>query len=223
MLVSGCASFRPGLDRQALLDGTRIPTAEQTIEGVTLYVEEFATPGKSKLAFDSDVASSGVVPLLIRIENKTSSDLRIPAEAVKAYIGDQPLSRLTGEKAAREAANRDYVGKALGWTLLAGPFAIVAWPGTIVGSAVHTRNVNSRIIQHFRILEFTGSIARANQSVGGFVYYQIPADAKSLQNIADTKAIQDLRLELTATGELEAQSLRFNVPLPLLKLSPPPS
>jgi hypothetical protein len=223
ILVSGCASFRPGFDRQALLDGTRIPTAEQTIEGVTLSIEEFATAAKSKLAFDSDVASSGVIPLLIRIENKTSSDLRIPAEAVKAYIGDQLLSRLTGEKAAREAATRDYVGKALGWTVLAGPFAIVAWPGTIVGSAVHTRNVNSRIIQHFRILEFTGSIARANQSVGGFVYYQIPADTKLLQNIAETKAIHDLRVELIATGELEAQSLRFNVPLPLLKLSPPPS
>jgi hypothetical protein len=223
MLVSGCAGFRPGLDRQALLEGTRIPTTEQTIEGVTVSIEEFATPAKSKLAFDSDVASSGVVPLLIRIENKTSSDLRIPAEAVKAYIGDQLLSRLTGEKAAREAATRDYVGKALGWTVLAGPFAIVAWPGTIVGSAVHTRNVNSRIIQHFRILEFTGSIARANQSVGGFVYYQIPADTKLLQNIAETKAIHDLRVELIATGELEAQSLRFNVPLPLLKLSPPPS
>jgi hypothetical protein len=222
MLVSGCAGFRPGLDRQALLEGTRIPTTEQTIEGVTVSIEEFATPAKSKLAFDSEVASSGVVPLFIRIENKTSADLRIPAEAVKAYIGNQPLARLTGEKAAREAATRDYVGKALGWTVLAGPFAIVAWPGTIIGSAVHTRNVNSRIIQHFQVLEFTGSIARPHQSVVGFVYYQLPEDAKSLQKIAEAKAIQDLRVEVTATGESQAQTLRFDAPLPLLNLSRPP-
>lgn len=221
MLVSGCASFRPGLDQQALLGGTRIPTTEQTIEGVTLSIEEFATPAKSKLAFDSDVASSGVVPLLIRIENKTPSDLKIPADAVKVYIENQPLSRLDGEKAATEAATRDYVGKALGWTVLAGPFAILAWPGTIIGSAVHTRNVNSRIIQHFKILEFTSSIARPNQPVSGFVYSQIPADTKLLQNIAETKAIQNLRVELTATGEQEAQSVRFDVPLPVLNLLPP--
>ena len=220
MLVSGCASFRPGLDRQALLDGTRIPTTEHTIDGVTLSIEEFVTPAKSKLAFDSDVASSGVVPLLIRIENKTSSNLKIPAEAVNVYIEDQLLSRLTGEKAAREAATRDYVGKALGWTLLAGPAAMVAWPGTIVGSVVHTRNVNSRIIQHFELLEFTSSIARPNQAVTGFVYYQIPGDTKLLQKIAETKAIQNLRVELTASGEEEAQSVRFDVPLPVLNLSP---
>ena len=221
MLVSGCASFRPALDQQALLGGTRIPTTEQTIEGVTLSIEEFATPAKSKLAFDSEVASSGVVPLLIRIENKTSSNLKIPSEAVKVYIENQPLSRLTGAKAATEAATREYVGKAVGWTVLAGPFAILAWPGTIIGSAIHTRNVNSRIIQHFETLEFTGSIARPNQPVGGLVYYQIPADTKLLQNIAETKAIQNLRVELTATGEQEAQSVRFDVPLPSLNLLPP--
>lgn len=144
--------------------------------------------------------------------------MKIPAEAVNTYIEDQPLSRLTGEKAAREAATRDYVGKALGWTLLAGMFAA---PAAFVGSVVHTRNVNSRIIQHFEILEFTSSIARPNEPVGGFVYFQIPADTELLQHVAETKAIQNLRVELTATGEEEAQSVRFDVPLPVLNLSPP--
>jgi len=218
MLVSGCASFKPALDQQALLGGTRIPTTEQTIEGVTLSIEEFATPAKSKLDFDSEVASSGVVPLLIRIENKASSTLKIPAEAVKVYIENQPLSRLTGEKAAREAATRDYVGKALGWTLLAGMFVA---PAAFVGSIVHTRNVNSRIIQDFETLEFTSSIARPNEPVGGFVYYQMPGDTKLLQKIAETKAIQNLRVELTATGEQEGPSVRFDVPLPVIDLSPP--
>jgi hypothetical protein len=106
MLVSGCAGFKPALDQQALLGGTRIPTTEQTIEGVTLSIEEFATPAKSKLAFDSEVASSGVVPLLIRIENKTSSTLKIPAEAVKVYIEPTSISAYWGKSRQRSSYSR---------------------------------------------------------------------------------------------------------------------
>lgn len=221
LLASGCASFRPALDQRALLGGSRIPTVEQTTEGIKLSVEEFATPQKSKLAFDSDVASSGIVPLLLRLENKGAANYKIVPDSVKVLIDNQPLTRLNGEQAAKEAATRDYVGKALGWTVLAGPFAILAWPGTIVGSAVHTRNVNSRIVKHFETLEFTGAIARPNQPVGGFLYYQIPSDTKILQNIAATKAIKNLKVELTAAGDEGAENVKFDVLFPPMNLLPP--
>src|SRR5688500_9397974 len=164
VLTCSCARFQPTLDQKVLFGGTRIPTVVQTQEEITVSIEEFPSADKSKHAFDSDVVSSGVLPILFRIDSKSDAVFKIPAGAIKAYIDNQSLSVLDGETAAKQAATRDYVGKALGWTLLAGPFAILAWPGTIVGSAVHTRNVNSRIVKHFETLEFKGAMVRSKSA-----------------------------------------------------------
>ena len=220
VLICGCARFQPTLDQKVLFGGTRIPTVVQTREEITVSIEEFASVDKSKHAFDSDVASSGVLPILFRIDSKSAAVFKIPPESIKAYIDNQPLTVLDGETAAKQAATRDYVGKALGWTILAGPFAIFAWPGTIVGSAVHTRNVNSRIVKHFETLEFKGAMVRTNQPVSGFLYYQVPADGKFLQSLAESKRLQNLSIEIVAIAEQEGQNVGFNVPLPPIDLSP---
>ena len=219
VLICSCARFQPTLDQQVLFGGTRIPSVAQTREGITVSIEEFASADKSKHAFDSDVISSGVLPLLFRIDSKSDAIFKIPAGSIKASLDNQPLAVLDGETAAKQAATRDYVGKALGWTILAGPFAILAWPGTIVGSAVHTRNVNSRIVKHFETLEFKGAMVRTNQPVSGFVYYQVPTDGKFLQSLAESKTLQNLMVEIVAIPELEGQNLNFNVPLPTINLS----
>lgn len=219
VLTCSCASFNPGLSPDALLGGTRIPTVVQTQEKITVSVEEFASPDKSKRAFDSDVVSSGVLPLFFRIDSKNEAVFKITAESIKAFIDNQPLPVLTGEMAAKQAATRDYVGKALGWTVLAGPFAILAWPGTIIGSAMHTRSVNNRIIRHFENLEFRGAMVRTNEPVNGFVYYQIPTDSKILRSLAETKSLRNLSVEIVAIPEDEGQVVRFSVPLPTIDLS----
>jgi len=219
VLTCSCARFQPTLDQIVLFGGTRIPSVVQTREGITVSIEEFASVNKSKQAFDSDVVSAGVLPLLFRIDSKSDTVFKIPAASIKAYLNNQPLTMLDGETAAKHAATRDYVGKALGWTLLAGPFAILAWPGTIVGSAVHTRNVNSRIVKHFETLEFKGAMVRANQPVSGFVYYQVPTDNKILQTLAETKSLQNLSVEIVAIPDEEGQNVGFNVPLPNIDLS----
>lgn len=214
-----CASFRPSLDQKVLFGGTRIPTVEQSSAGVTLSIEEFASADKSKQAFDSDVIAAGVLPLLFRVDSRNDAAFRIPSSSIKAYLNDQPLETLTGEAAARQAATRDYVGKALGWSVLSGPFIILAWPGTIVGSAVHTRNVNSRIIHHFQVLEFKGAMVRANQPVSGFIYFQVPSESKLLQTLAETKQLQNLKVEVSLGAEQEAQNINFTIPMPSINLS----
>jgi hypothetical protein len=220
--VLSCARFQPTLDQTTLiLGGNRIPSVVKTQAPITVSIEEFASPNKSKQAFDSDVIASGVLPLLFRFDNKGESVFKVPASAVKAYLGGQVLEVMNGETAAKQAATRDYVGKALGWTLLAGPFAIIAWPGTIVGSAMHTRAVNSHIVAHFEKLEFQGAMLRANEPVAGFVYYRVPADKKILESIAETKTLQNLVIEITASPEAEGQDVTFSVPFPGIELSQP--
>ena len=219
VLTCSCARFQPTLDQKVLFGGTRIPTVVQTQEEITVSIEEFASADKSKHAFDSDVVSSGVLPILFRIDSKSDAVFKIPAGAIKAYIDNQSLSVLDGETAAKQAATRDYVGKALGWTILAGPFAILAWPGTIVGSAVHTRNVNSRIVKHFETLEFKGAMVRSNQPVSGFLYYQVPTDGKFLQSLAESKRLQNITIEIVAMPEQEGRNISFNLPLPTIDLS----
>jgi hypothetical protein len=219
LLTCSCAQFRPSLDQKVLFGGTRIPSVVQSQEGITVSIEEFASVNKSKQAFDSDVISSGVLPLLFRIDSKSDAVFKIPPAAIKVYLDNQALAVLDAETAAKQAATRDYFGKALGWTILAGPFAVLAWPGTIVGSAVHTRNVNSRIVNRFETLEFKGAMVRANQAVSGFLYYQVPADSKILQTVAETKSLQNVTIEIIAVPEQEGQNVSFNLRLPSVDLS----
>jgi len=219
LLSSSCATFQPTLDQRVLFGGTRIPNLVQTQDEITVSIEEFASADKSKHAFDADVVSGGVLPILFRIESRSDAVFKVPAGAIKAYLDDKSLSVLDGETAAKQAATRDYVGRALGWTILTGPFVILAWPGTIVGSAVHTRNVNSRVIKHFETLEFKGAMLRTNQPVSGFVYYQVPTEGKFLQSLADSKKLQNLTLEIVAMPEQEGRNVTFKLPLPPIDLS----
>ena len=107
VLTSSCARFQPTLDQKVLFGGTRIPTVVQTREEITVSIEEFASADKSKHAFDSDVVSSGVLPILFRIDSKSDAVFKIPAGSIKAYIDNQSLSVLDGETAAKQAATRD--------------------------------------------------------------------------------------------------------------------
>jgi hypothetical protein len=84
---------------------------------------------------------------------------------------------------------------------------------------VHTRNVNSRIVKHFEILEFKGAMLRANQPVSGFLYYQVPNDVKFLRSLTESKKLSNLTIEIIALPEQEGRKLIFNVPLPPIDLA----
>jgi len=208
-MIAGCASFEPGLRYQDLTR-PRQPTVKEVKQGLEVSVEEFASQRKSRQAFDADVAPSGILPLLLKIENNGTQTYRIPEYAVTAYLGNEKLGIVGGENAAGESANSEYAGKALGWTLAAGPFAILLWPVTIGASAAHTASVNRRIEQHFESLRFNDALLKPNQTAAGFMYFKLPRGVSKLEK---------LRLEVSPSEENSSNKLEFILPLPTIDLS----
>jgi len=213
VILSGCASFEPGLRFQDL-SRPRQPTVKQTQEGLDISIEEFASEKKSRQAFDADVAPYGILPILLKVENNGTQTFKIQEYAISAYADSQSLQLIGGEKAAGEAANSEYGGKALGWTVAAGPFAILLWPVTIGASAAHTASVNRRIEQHFESLRWNDALLKPNQTAAGFLYFKAPAGVKRLEN---------LRLEVKPSEEISGKILTFNLPLPTIDLSAAPA
>lgn len=213
LFVSGCASFEPGMRYQDLMR-PRQPTTKQTIDGLDISVEEFASERKSRQAFDADLAPNGLLAVLLKVENNGSQTVRIQENMVSAYFADQLLGSLGGDMAANQSANSEYAGKALGWTLAAGPFAVLLWPVTIGASAAHTASVNRRIEQHFESLRFNDALLKPNQTAAGFLYYKLPDGTKRLEN---------LRLEVISTVADSGEKSKFNLTLPTIDLSAPVS
>ena len=209
LIFSGCATFEPGFRAQDMA-GSRQPTVKEVQQGLDVSVEEFVTPGKSLQAFDADIAPYGILPLLIRVENGGTNNYRIQRDQIKAFIGEQSLSPLSAKQAAGQGANREYVGKALGWTVATGPFAILLWPATIAGSASHTRSINRRIEQHFESLSFADALIRPNQVAAGFAYFKLPDGVKKLQN---------LTVQVEASNEQNGNKITSKLSLPTLELS----
>ena len=204
LLISGCASFEPGLRLQEL-NKPRQPTAKATQEGLEVSVEEFCTPAKSRMMFDADLASEGVIPLLMRVENAGTERYGARKIDMKAYLDGQPLVALEPRDAAGQAATSEYVGKALGWTLAAGPFAILLWPFTIGASAVHTHGVNRRIEAYFEAASYQDSLLAPKQTAVGFLYFKRPGGAKSLENLT-------VETELVRDADGKKLSYKFDLP-----------
>ncbi len=177
LVLCSCASFEPGLRYQDLMR-PRQPTVKEVQEGLEVSVEEFATATKSQRAFDADIARYGILALLLKVENSGTQTYRVQERTISVYLGNESLPSISGERAASQGANSEYAGKALGWTVLTGPFAILLWPATIAGSAAHTASVNRRIEQHFESMRFNDALLRPNQSTAGFLYFKLPGGVK---------------------------------------------
>lgn len=209
LLFAGCASFEPGLRYQDLAR-PRQPTVKDNQEGLQVSLEEFFSTVKSKQAFDADIASYGILALLLKVENGGTQTYRLQESAISAYLGNESLPMISGDRAAQEGGNSEYAGKALGWTLLTGPFAILFWPATIAGSAAHTASVNRRIEQHFEGMRFNDALLKPNQSAAGFLYFKLPSGATKLDN---------LKVEVVPSEDQTGQRLTFTFPIPTLNLS----
>jgi hypothetical protein len=191
VIASGCASFEPGLRLQDL-QKPRQPTARAVQEGVEVSVEEFFNPAKSQMMFDTDLVDYGVAALLMRVENNAGEKYSALRDNVRASVNGQPLTPLTPKEAADKAATSEYAGKALGWTLATGPFAMVLWPLTIGASAVHTHGVNKRIEAYFDAGGFQDALLSPKQNTLGFVYFKLPDGVKKPENfIVETDVIED--------------------------------
>lgn len=209
LISVGCASFEPGLRLQEL-NTPRQPSAKATQEGLEISVEEFITPDKSLMAFDSNLSSSGVMAMLMKIENSGTEKYVAKRDDIKAFLDGQPLTPLTAREAASQAATSEYVGKALGWTVAAGPFAILLWPVTIGASAVHTQGVNKRVIQYFEGTKYQDALISPKQTAIGFIYYKLPEGVSKLDNLV---------VEAEAIGDASGKKLSYKFTLPPMQLS----
>ena len=119
LLVWSCASFEPSLQFRNIMTG-RQSTVRDLQGGLEVSAEEFVSSEKSHQAFDADIASYGVLALLLSVENKGTEIFHVHQSDIQAMIGGRSLIFLSGVDAANRAATSEYVGKALAWTVRQG-------------------------------------------------------------------------------------------------------
>lgn len=208
-----CASFEPGL-RYGDLSRNRLPTASETQKGLEVSIEEFVSAKQSQLAFDADIAGYGVMALLVRLENKGNSAYKLPREQLTATLNGEPLERMEANEAATQGASRSYEGRALGWTLATGPFALLLAPLTLTGSSAHTASVNKTIEEHFGTLQLPDALLKQNQNVSGFVYFKLPFGLQRLENAI---------VEIQPIDDVSGEKLSYKFVLPIIEIELPPS
>lgn len=201
--LNACATFDPATRYQEIM-GPRQPTVSEAREGLQVSLEEFISSEKSRRIFDADLASHGVLALLLKAENKGQGTYKIEDKETRALLENQLLPLLPGVDAANQAATREYFSKAAGWTLATGPFALIFWPVTVSVSGMHTGEVNRRIEQHFETLSFGKAIVQPGQSAVGFLYFKLPERFDSKEKII---------VEIVASEAQSASQIVFKLPI----------
>jgi hypothetical protein len=209
LAANGCASFKPTTSLLDLLKAQQ-PTVKGSNTNLEISVEEFASAEKSRKAFDTDLTPHGVLPLLLRLDNRGPSEFLITEKDVAAYLNGQALPQIPGIDVARQAAAREAAGRATAWTLATGPFALIFWPVTISVSALHTKDVNQSIDHHFQNFDMGRVLVKPNQITGGFYFFGLPAGARVLDKLV---------LEVQAKEEGNSTPLKFTLAFPRLELS----
>lgn len=212
LLLSGCIStFEPRL-YSSDLSKPRLPTAREVKAGVEVSMEEFASPSKSRRAFDAEVAANGVLPLLVHIENRGAEAYKVRRDQITASLDGQPLAPIAGYEAAEIGAARNPILPALVNTAALGPLGMYFGVFTLAASASHTQSVNRRIEQHFESLELTDMIVKPGETTAGFVFFKTPGSANRLD-----KLVVDLTLEADAPEEANGKQLRYRLSSPTLE------
>jgi hypothetical protein len=196
-LLTGCASYTPTLVR---LDPSGLNVSKAVKGDLTLYVEEYATPSKSEIAFDEDLAEEGVLPLLIQVVNGGQDPYEATADDI-IVRGDTVLKPLTPAEAASEA-KRDAVGKAIGWSLIV---PIIAIPIAATASVIHTSKVNKKVVADFSAKAFQGGAIQPHQDRSGFLFLALENGMHDLSG---------LNLELTAKNVETGEVMVMTVPVP---------
>jgi len=216
LVVGGCtATFDPSLRLPELGMGG-LPTVKDVREGLEVSLEEYVSANKSRRAFDADIASYGVLPLLLRVENNGTREYKVDRSEIKALLGGQALRPIYGYEAAKQGASREYVGKALVNTAMWGPLGMFFGLPTIIASASHTREVNKKIEQHFENMEFADAMVKPNETIAGFVYFRLPESSQQLENLK-----VELTVEANGYEEQNVRQLAYKFSFPTLAVSGP--
>ncbi len=196
-LLAGCASYTPTIAR---LDPSGPNVGKAAYGDLMVYIEEYATPEKSEVAFDTDMADEGVLPLLIRVDNNGKDPWEVKAADILVR-GDTELKAL-GPAEAADKASRGAVGRAIGWSLIV---PIIGIPVAVVASAAHTKKVNKQMVYDFSNRMFEDGAILLNQHRSGFLFFELEEGRKDLAG---------LRLELTAKNAITGEVVTIAAPLP---------
>jgi hypothetical protein len=212
ILTSCTSSFEP---RLTSLDMTknRLPTAKKVQAGVEVSIEEFFTPNKSRRAFDADIGSQGILPILVRIENKGSEIYRVQQNQVRAFLEDQQLPPLYAHEAATHGASRDYVWNSLVNTAAMGPLAIYFGVAGLGFTASQGRSINAKVEHHLEALELQDSLLKPDDTAAGFVYFHLPPSTKRLERL-----IVEVNLDVDPSAQENAKTLHYRLPLPIVEI-----
>jgi hypothetical protein len=192
-----------------------LPTARAVQAGVEVSLEEYFSSQKSRRAFDADVGSSGVLPILIHVENKSGQDYRLERGAMRASINGQPLVNLHGLEAAEIGALRNPAWNALVNTAAMGPLAIYFGVLAVAGSATQTQKINRQIEHHFERMELEDRVVKPNETATGFVFFRMPANRGNLDGLT-----LNITLEPELLGDHTGKSLVYRFDLPALGAQP---
>jgi hypothetical protein len=216
MILGGCtASFEPRLSSHDLKQ-SQLATVKEAQAGIEVSVEEYASPNKSRRAFDAEIPAKGVLPLLIRIENKGGEDYKVQRNRVRASLDGKPLEPMYGFEAAELGAKRDPTWNAIVNTAAIGPLAIYFWPATMALSASQTKSINRKIEQHFEGMELTDTVVKPGETLAGFVFFRVPDKRTTLERL-----MFELTLEMDTSEEPAKKQITYRFSLPTLELSAP--
>jgi hypothetical protein len=213
LILAGCtSSFEP---RLTSLETTksRLPTVRKVQAGVEVSIEEFFTPNKSRRAFDADVGSQGILPLLVRFENKGSETYQVKQTQIRTFLEDHQLQPLYAHQAANRGASRDYVWNSLVNTAAMGPLAMYWAAASLGATASQGQSINRKVEHHFENLELQDSLLKPDDTVTGFVYFYLPASVKRLERLA-----VEISLETGPSGEENTKVLHYRLPFPTIEI-----
>jgi hypothetical protein len=210
--VAGCtSSFEPRLHSHDITKN-RLPTVKRTQAGVQVSVEEFFSPQKSRRAFDTDLGSQSILPLLVRVENEGTETYKLQQSQIRASLDGQQLSLLYPHEAASRGASRDAAWNALVNTAAMGPFAMYWSIAGLALSAQQTKNVNRQIEQHFESLELQDSLLKPDDTTAGFIYFYLPGSTKRLENL-----MLEITLESDPAEDQAAKKLFYRLHFPTIE------
>jgi hypothetical protein len=200
--MGGCASYST---RQVQIDSKSLRT--ESPEGtLCVYVDEYASESKCKQAFDSQLSTEGVLPLLVKIENNGPETYEYTTKDF-TVTGGAALRSLTVEEAAKKA-KRDAVGRAIGLSLIV---PIVAIPIAVAASASHTKEVNQKIREDFNAKTLKDGVILPYKEISGFLFYEMPPGQKDLNG---------LELSVAVRKQSTQEPVNIVAPLPNVSFKP---
>lgn len=211
-ILGGCtASFEPRLSSLEMTKD-RLPTVRKVQAGVEVSVEEFFSPHKSRRAFDADIGSYGVLPLLVRVESKGTETYKIQNHQIRAFLDGEQLKPLYAHEAASQGASRDYVWNSLVNTAAMGPLAMYFSVAGLALSAQQAKSINKKVEHHFESLELQDSPLKPDGVATGFVYFYLPSAMKRLENLT-----LEVSLESDGPEGETPKNIFYRLPFPIVE------